>query len=68
MMKLMVERVMPIIYGSGCYVLSLYHLNSIGDAIIYGIPWATLINKIAIKQSNIAHGMPYIIASLIELR
>ena len=42
MMKLMVERVMPIIYGSFCYVLSLYHLNSIGDAIIYGIPWATL--------------------------
>ena len=42
MMKLMVERVMPIIYGSGCYVLSFYNSNSIGDAIIYGIPWATL--------------------------
>ena len=42
MMKLMVERVMPIIYGSFCYVLPFYYLNSIGDAIIYGIPWATL--------------------------
>jgi hypothetical protein len=38
----MVKRVMLILSISSSYVISLSHLNSIEDAIIYGIPWATL--------------------------
>ena len=43
MMKLIVERIMPIVIVSFCYVLSLYYLNSIEDKIIYGIPWGTVL-------------------------
>ena len=42
-MKLMTERVMLISCVSFSYVISFSHLNSIEDAIIYGIPWGTLL-------------------------
>src|SRR5947199_413292 len=47
MMKLMVKLVMPILYVSFSYVLSIYYLNSIEDKIIYGIPWGTVLCLIA---------------------